>query len=367
MASPQTPTKVAYQGLPVALDVFFYDPSFNLIDPDAIPGYSIKNPSNVVIQTGLGVKVSLGHWKVDFLPASDAPVGIWSIAWTATIGTRPVANSIDTFQMAPAGSRPVTQQVQISDQWIRQIKAVLAFPGVDHLLLDQATGTDDEFKEFVVFPAMQEYFRRFPLENRQEYAISAEVTLPFPDAETFGATNCGVVEKFGSVSTASSFWDIVRFQTMYGGSSGTLSTSNGLGAYGHNRMNLNGMRQSFMTQRQVAQTYTNMYNTIKASVNEKERNLTVYSSVDAKVVIAWAKYSLDFDNDVRYVKKRQVIELAQSYLLNHLADAAGLLTDENLKKKLNAEVIKARAQELYDRITKSWDSDPGAVILIRQG
>lgn len=361
MPQAQNPV-VAYQGIAVELDAFFYDAQFNLTDPDAIPTYVITDPSNVVVQSGQGVKISLGRWKATFTSAGNAPLGNWTITWTATVASAPMQNNFEIFELAAAESKPQTQQVVISDEWLRQIKRVLAFPGVDNLLLDQKLGGNEELKEFVVWPALYEYFRRFPIEDRREYQTSSAPTeLPFPDAFTFGATNIAFTNKFGATSTSASFWDTIKFQLT--GAAGVMRFGRGLGSYGL-RGNLNGMRQTFQMNRQVAQTYSNMYNTFKANVNEERRVVELYASVDTKIVIAWAKYSLNFA-DVQFTKLHNCIKLAQSFLLYHVADSTAILQDENLKKKINSEALKARADQLAEEVMKVWEGDPGAITLLR--
>ena len=362
--------EVFYQGENTALDIKFYDiGGTNLTDPDSIPTYQIFDPAAVPIASGQGVKLSLGYWQAVWFVAPQATPGIYTIVWTASIGSIPVINNSETFEVRLAVDKPQTQSLICDDGWLRQIKKVIAFPGVENILLDQGKSgrnADDELKEFALWPAMFQYFRKFPKKNRQEYTIQDELILPFPNVYTFGACEANIVEKFGSTSTASSFWDIIRFQSLYGGGTGSLSAGRGLGSYG-SKNNFNGLRQSYLQNRQVAQTYTNMYNTFKVYINDADRQIEAYLSVSAKFVVTWAEYSNNFD-DIKHSEKLFVIKLAQSYLLFHLAESAQLLDDGQLDKKINFEAIKTRAQELYDEVvTNYWNTMPDIVYLRNQG
>lgn len=339
---------ISYQGTNVVLDIRFYDSNASLADPDVIPTVQIYNPSNTLIITGQGNKLALGYWDFTYFIPITAPIGQWKIVWTATISSISVLNNVEYFEVRTASEQPQTQQIIISDEWLRQIKRVMAFPGVDNILL-----TDEEIKEFCLWPSLYEYFRKFPLKDRQEYATDGEVSFPFPDNLVFGCNDVRAVEKFGGTSTASSFYDIIRYQTLYGGN---LRFS-GVGSYG-TRYNFNGLRQEYQRGRQVAETMSNQFNTFKYFINYQQRQVEVFTSVSCKVVIDWARYSLNFA-DVKHSRIQQTIMLAQSFLLNHLADAAMLLDDTQLDKRFNTENIRTRATELYDKvITEGWAKEP---------
>jgi hypothetical protein len=332
--------EIGYQGSNIFLDIKFYDGnSESLVDPDAIPTYQIYDPNNTLIVSGQGTKLSLGYWQAVFFIPISAPLGYWKIVWSATVFTIPVANNVEIFSVKAAGDSPQTSIVTIDDQWLRQVKRVLAFPGIDNILLD-----DPQIKEFAVWPAVYEYFRKFPKKDRQEYAIDGELIIPYPDDHIIGVTDLRIADKFGTSSTAgggiSAFWDIVRYQSLYGGNLRFSGKSGG--AYG-TRYNPNGIRQQFLFQRQVAETFSNMYGTYKLSINKEQKQIEAYANTQAKVVVTWARYSTDF-KDIPYSYLHNVIELAQYFLLMHLSDSQALLDDQQLDKKINHEALKTRAQ-----------------------
>lgn len=345
---------IFYQGSSISLTVNFYNTNKVLSDPDASPTFQIYDSTSTLVVSGTGSKVALGQWQASYFVGIQAPIGTWSIVWTATIGSVPILNNTEYFTVKVAGDVPETDII-IRDEWLRQVKKVLAFPGVPKVLL-----SDDQIKEFCIAPALFEYFRKFPIEVRTEQEISGELTVPFPDNFTMGATYASVTQRFGGTSTASSFWDIIRYQSLYG-SSTSLSYS-GRGNYG-SRYNFNGMQQASMLQRAVADTYINMYSTFKAYVNNPLRQIDAYASSSAMLVVHWGKFSKDFA-DVEHTHIYDVIELAQSFLLFHLADSSSLLTDAQLDKNFNSDYIKTRAQELYDKVvTNKFSLYPGNLLI----
>lgn len=342
-----------YQGQNVTLDISFFDPNAVLTDPDVIPSYSISNPSNTVVVTGQGTKISVGYWQAVYFVPVTAPTGQWTIVWTAAIGGVSVANNTEYFTVSDASAKPITEQIEIEDQWLQQIKKVTAYPGIANILL-----SDSEIKQYVVWPAMFDYFKKFPLEDRKEYPIFEELAVAFPDNFVFGCRDIRVVEKFGSSATSFSFWNIIKYRTIYGGS---LKFS-GMGTYG-SKYNFNGLRQEYQRSRQVAESFSNQYNTFKYYVNHQDRQVEAYSSVSAKLVINWSRYSLNF-SAVRPNELHNVIRLAQSYLLFHLSDSASLINDAQQDKSINVEAVKLRAQELYDMVvTNHWNLIPDTMIL----
>ena len=64
-------------------------------------------------------------------------------------------------------------QIIIDSNWLGQVKKVLAFPGVSNLLL-----SDDEIKDYCIFPSLQKYFTKFPITEELSQTIINEVLIP---------------------------------------------------------------------------------------------------------------------------------------------------------------------------------------------
>lgn len=237
------------------------------------------------------------------------------------------------------------------DLW--QIKKVLAFPDANNLLL-----SDDQIKIFCIYPALQEYFRKFPVEQEYQTPINGELILNFPDELTFGVKD-GRVTDLGIIGgTGTQFWDLVYYQQV-------MQTSvfrKGSGAYGIKGYNPNGINQLRDLQRYNMKSYQNLYTTIKFKVDYQNRTANCYSSQAGVLNLVWAKYSNNF-NDVKYTYKPFVYMIAQAYLLEHLSDTAGILSDAALDVTINIDALKSRAQELREKVKEVWDAHQDIILL----
>ena len=245
--------------------------------------------------------------------------------------------------------------VTIDDSWLEQVTKHLGFPNVDNLHLD-----DDQVKNFCVFEALWKYFNKFPLLVRDQVALDQTVVLDWPDLsaegkEVFGVKYVSAVDKFGQ-SSSSSFWDIVRFRSLYG------QTRNYSGSgYYRTPYNFNGLRQSFWARRQALDTYTNE-GTFKYFVNYDEKKLELHGSIAAKAMVVWAVRSCNF-NDVKDTQKFRVVELAASVLLENLGKLSGIAEDSALDVAINADELKKDAEDLRNRVMDAWKNHPDIVLL----
>jgi hypothetical protein len=178
--------------------------------------------------------------------------------------------------------------ITIDIKYLNQIKKVLAFPGVDELLLN-----DTQVKELIISPVLEQYFTKFPRRAEETRQINGEVFIPFPDDQTFGVLDCRVTDIGMVGGTGGSFWDIIAFQT----SGGSISV-NGTGAYGRKNYNPSGLLYQKDMQRQKFKSQQNTYTTIKSRVDIDNRQLICYTSISGQLNITWAKYSENFA-DVR--------------------------------------------------------------------
>jgi len=234
--------------------------------------------------------------------------------------------------------------INISEKHLQLIKVVAAFPEANSLLLD-----DDQIKDLCVAPALMKYFTKFPITTCQQIAVCEEIVIDFPDDYTYGVVDARVTDTGLALGTGTSYWDLIAYQ----------NTGSGLasgGAYGIKGYNPNGIRQQRDIQRQALKSYQNQYATIKTRVSDSEKKLYIYSSVQGKASITWAKFSEDFESDVKYARKMDVIKLCRANLLYHLADTSGILTDSALEVTINSDALKTRASELESEVMELWDA-----------
>lgn len=244
--------------------------------------------------------------------------------------------------------------VIISEDWLAQVKKVIAFPKVDELFL-----TDDEIKVYAVFPAMQEYFTKFPIKIPYTTPVSDEIHIPFPDEFTLGVTHVAFTDTGLAVGTGTSFWDLVAFQSL-----GGVAGAQGAGSFGRRGYNPSSLYQERLLQRMAIKSYQNTYMTTKWYIDRPNKELIAYASSAGTLAVTWAKYSNDFDNDVLYTRKLDVVTLAQANLLDHLCDVSGMITDSALDQQINVADLRNRATELRTKIIDKWGEEAIAIVLL---
>lgn len=348
-----------FPGEPIVLDgQFRLFEGGPLTDTDSLPTYQIFDPNNSMVASGTSVQTGTGTYEVTYnIPSTAELSNRWRIEWTASINSTPVAGAKEYFRVCSPKGDAVFHggtQLLIDQTDLNQIKKVLAYPSVPNVLL-----YDEEIKELCLLPAMTKYFAKFPIPKRDELVFNAYLEVEFPDDLTFGVLDLRTTNKLAQTgSISSSFWEIVKYRNLYGTTNARWN-----GQYG-TRYNFNGYMQNLITKKQVYDALQNDA-TYHYNVNHAERKIEVFASSQASLTITWAKYSNNF-NDIKYTYKYDVIELAQAYLLLHLADTGGMVTDSDLTKQINSEALKTRANEMMDRVLKEkWELIPD-VILLRQ-
>lgn len=351
MAGAQQNLEKGAQGGDIVLDVYFREYAGGpLVDSDSLPTYEIFNPSSVSQETGSGTKVSIGYYQVTYSIPLAAPIGTtWRIEWEATINGSTITGQ-EYFTVVAVGSIGFGHSVTISDAFLYQIKKVLAYPSLDNIVL-----SDDQIKSLCVFPALHDYFRKFPIEVTEQYTINGQFEQDFPDTDTFGVVDTRIVDKGGVSGTGeNSFWNLYLWNQISG--KGSFNS----GDYG-TKYNFNGNRQQNFLQRNVGRSIENL-GTYKYFINYKDRQVEAYSSADAKIDITWAKTSSDFD-DVRYVYQFDVIKLAQAYLLEHFADTSGLVTDTGAELAVDVDSVRTKANDLKTEIMDKWNEIPSVILM----
>lgn len=241
--------------------------------------------------------------------------------------------------------------VTIDTEYIEEIKSILAYPSVDTVIL-----TDAQIRTLCVWPAMRDYFIKFPLKYTSEYTTSSgsESYQDFPDFETFGVSDVRVVDKdTATAGDGTSFWDMWAHQQR-------SVTTKYSGQYGIKGYNPNSLRQSSSLQRSEMATESNK-GTVKYRIDEVNRRLYVYTNIGGKVNITWAKWSDDFDY-VKFVYQQDVIKLAQANLLSHFSTTTQIV-DAGGDVTINYSDIKALSDELRSSVMDKWNEIPDIVVL----
>jgi hypothetical protein len=337
------------------IDLEVRDSGNALVNADSLPTYSIYTPNLTLHTQGTAVQISIGYYEAQFALGFNEEVSDnWKIIWSWTQAS--VQNSFQEFFIAkPEGGSTFGGVVSIADNWLAQIKSVLGYPVTGNILLE-----DDQIKELCVFPALQQYSIKFPQEHTDQYPISGNLEVPFPNDATFGTLDSRVINKIAGQTpqSGSNFFQLYLFnQTRYNGGRSPWNVK----GYG-TRYNFNNLQEQQFMQNQLNDTINNQYGTFKSKVDYQNRKVIAYSSIGAILQITWASYSFNF-NSVKFSYTRDVIKLAQGYLLLHLADIGSLMEDSEQTIKLNAEALKTRGSDLITEVTTRWIAVPSVVIL----
>lgn len=322
-----------------------------LIDTDNLPTFKIVAGSSV-LYSGTAIRESVGIYRAVWLsPSSIDTSKTYKIVWTASINgvVVPGAEEQFTFQStAPVFSKddPIVidpAEISIATRDLDLIKSVLAWPCTENVLL-----SDEQIKQVILYPAMMEYFTKFPLITRDQFAISNRLEIPFPDRYTYGVMDCRVVGKFAQTGgRAPAFWNMVLFNKYAPFASGTYSSK-------FRGYNPNGLKQQTWAYRQVFDTYGNA-GTFHYEIDKVNRSVIVDANSSGFVEVQWAKWSNNFE-DVEYPRRIEVINLAQSNLLQHTVDALQISQETSSEVQLGIAEMQTRATELRERVMQKWDT-----------
>lgn len=346
-------------GEPITLNAIFrVSEGGDLINPDSTPLYTIKDPDSIIIEQGTATQTSLGNFEVIFdIPENAQISNLWSIEWAVVLNGIKVENKefFNVISSALVGGGNV---VKVPDEWLVQVKKVLAFPSTSKIIL-----SDTQIKELAFFPAMHDYFVKFPLKITDSFQMGADATqtFNFPDAETYAIIDARFTGKLEQSSGGSSFWELINYTRNYG------QTTNIRGGYGRGRgsygspYNFNGQWQAIIAQRQVADSIANRITT-KVHILKSERKVEAYSSSSSRFNITWAKRSNCFE-DIEYERQFDVVKLAQANLLLHLSDTTGIITDSAAEATVNSDALKTRAEDLRNEVYEKWEQFPDVILM----
>ena len=230
-----------------------------------------------------------------------------------------------------------------------QITKFLGGPGIEKVLLDE-----DEIKSVCLFPAMIDYFNVFPKLETQRYQVSQTLDIPFPDEYVFGVT-ARVTDK-----------DQIRYRVdPFYGLRQPVTTRGMIRKNRRSRVSLpiSGLEiRDGLNQRQLRDSLREL-ETYSTEVDRENRVVHVFTTKACSVHLTWARFSMNFDNDVRFEQKRNVTDLAGAYLLEHAADAGSIIVDGTQEKEFNTDAMRSRAESIRERINEAWANHPRVLIL----
>lgn len=238
--------------------------------------------------------------------------------------------------------------IQIDETYLKQIKSVLAYP-IDTALLQ--VFTPEYIKEYALYPAMVDYFKKFPKYTEYQTRTSGYQEFQFPDTFTFGFTDARHVNKEGSAEeTAGGFsmFQMMQWQAVSGGQ--LNGNTNRWGS----RYNFNGVSQAVNDQRQLYTSLIEDLNTFNITLNQGERKVQSYASAQCDIYIKWAKNSNEF-NDIAWQFRQDVIELTKANLLKNFARFAGITSNSDSFIGIDVGMLKEEAREMEEAVKSRWN------------
>ena len=221
---------------------------------------------------------------------------------------------------------------------IKRIMSALGAPILDvkeDLLLD-----DDTIKDLFITPALQVYYTYWPLKLKEEYFISGQTDIPFPDDRVFGVSETRVALLQSSMSfTKSPFInEVIRRQTSSFNSYGRTPSG----------------RDPYITPGTVIKEQTEQlsYITLRKAgtfnIDLAGRRLWGFSNVAGNLIIDWALWSKDWA-DVRFEHVEDVIKVCKMYALNFVGGIRQQ-SDPNTGVTADGSSFLNEAEKIYEEI-----------------
>ena len=238
----------------------------------------------------------------------------------------------------------------IDTEILNEVKTIIGFPLVQ--IEDTEIENDDNLKQLVIYPALREYFIRFPLIKSQDYSVGNGNFTLIADSSIkniFNATYKLNSNTGNSVNPNSLYQNIFSISRNI-----SVSSSNGyiggIGDYGLTSANI--------TRRSEANTLSNMYKSFRFDFDRTTKNrVTGYTNTQGKVEVQWMCYSYDV-NDVMYELQPTFIKYCQGLLLQNLAMIRGQMSTGQ-SSEFNNEFFVSKSQEL---LTEANERYKGTII-----
>lgn len=227
----------------------------------------------------------------------------------------------------------------------------------EEILLDLGYPTipeeDLEFKretiqEKMIFPALREYFKWFPLTEIVSYRVSSSFSIDFPSEDVYGVLDSRINSSISSDRTSSPFLNDLLIRQHKGGAYGTENDY--------------GLLSSRIIERSEMNSLRNSSKAFRVSVDSENRIVSGYINSSSELIITWAKYSTNFSS-VPFKRKDEVLKLAKAYVLEAFAMLRGQM-DTDIGMDFNVSAFEDKATEYKESIMKKW-KEMSKVIIMR--
>jgi hypothetical protein len=219
--------------------------------------------------------------------------------------------------------------------------------------------TKDQLKNLIIWPSMREFFTWFPKINEQEYQVTSNFDISFPNPETFTVANVRMnTAGFIARDATNPFVNnsIYRSVTSYTGWGG--------GQYG--TVNDYEARISRFYDRLERASVINYNAAIKYDCDDLNRKITGFTNVTGRMIVRWCEYSEDW-NRIPFQRQEEVIKYAKSRLLRYVGQIRGQQNTGIAQTAFNFQLQLDRAKELEEQSITKWKKFTKVVLLRSSG
>ncbi len=240
-------------------------------------------------------------------------------------------------------------ELTIPEQDFNVIMSAVGYPVITIDELSNKAMTRKDIEDNLIYPAMEEYYRYFPLENTQECYISGDYSIPFPDDETIGVVDArNVLRTFGGQGSPNSpFLLELMVSRARGTTYGTRNDYDFFQAKQFNRLETQGVLESVRTS--------------KYKVNYEDRTLEGFTTVAGRLKVTWGKIGYDFSK-IPFKHKRDVIRLSQAYILQFFGSILQQAAAQ-VPVDVSGDSFVERAEKLRDEVITRWKEFSKVVII----
>lgn len=241
----------------------------------------------------------------------------------------------------------------ISDEVFGRVMKSMGYPIITISDLSGGLMTEEQFKDFVLYDALQEYFSWFPIEDKQEYSVGTSFEIDFPSEEVYDVVDYRMITTNNSYmgKTGSPFINAVQ--------TSTFSSTYSRGQYGTPYHY--GSFEANATERMARQAVIDQYKVVNVQMDYQNRKVTGYTNYSGKLNITWAKKSDNFD-DVPFAHQTDVIELmrAETFLyFGNLRNQSAGSTDVDLD---GGELV-SQGERIKENIMEKFRDKPKIVVI----
>lgn len=224
-----------------------------------------------------------------------------------------------------------------------RIFAAIGYPMITE---DDLEVTFDFLKDTAVWPAMKEYFKHFPVGDREFHTVSGNFEIPFPSAMTFGVTDSRLHPGYGYQGTAGSTNPFVaelyiRQDPSFANMRGRYGTKNDYGM-----SNVIPIVEAANKARQSQAKRT------RIRVDERNNKITGWTNTSGKLEIQWAEMSDNWD-DIKMVYEEDVVDLASANIMIYLGRLRGQ-EQSDLPIQFDAQEFIDTGKEMKEEILQRW-------------